>query len=84
MVFQPARRADDDMHAVGEVRDSRRISMPPTHEAMRAPVCAIQPFQFAVDLQRQFARRRDDQRDSSRVGSSLSLSPNRVDAIARP
>jgi hypothetical protein len=35
--------------------------MPPTQVAMRAPACLVEPDEFATDLQRQFARRCDDQ-----------------------
>ncbi|EQB30589.1 hypothetical protein M529_19780 [Sphingobium ummariense RL-3] len=62
MIAQAARRADDDMRAA--------VQRPPfpagvhAADAGRDPGArvAIEPFQFPADLQRQLARRRDDER----------------------
>ena len=37
VIDEPAWRADDDVHALGGARASRRASMPPTHDATRPP-----------------------------------------------
>ena len=62
MVAQAARRADDDMRAMAEVA----ALLGRVHSAHAGGDAgargAIEPFQLAADLQRQFARRCDHQR----------------------
>ena len=62
MVAQPPRRADDDMRALGQLAPLA----PAVHAAdaghdARAGI-SVKPLQFALHLHREFARRRDDQR----------------------
>ena len=62
VIAQPPRRADDDMRALAEqLAFLGSIHAADTGGDARAGL-AIQPDQFATDLQRQFAGRRDDQR----------------------
>ncbi len=62
MVAQTARRADHDLRAIAEVAPlARGVHAADTGRDARAGG-AIEPHEFAADLQRQFARRRDDQR----------------------
>ena len=63
VIAQTPRRADDDLHALAE----RAAFLAGVHAAdagrdARAGLC-VEPAQFAADLQREFARRRDDQRE---------------------
>ncbi len=65
MIAQAPRRADDDMRAFGQSSSL----LPAVHAAdagddARASV-AVEPVEFALHLDRQFARRRDDQRQRS-------------------
>ena len=51
VVAQPSGRADHDVAAGSQgARASRRPSMPPMQEAMRAPVWAVEPGELARDL----------------------------------
>ena len=62
MIAQAAGRADHDMRAALQVAAFlRRIHAADAGRDPR-PGLGIEPFQLAPDLQRQFARRRDDQR----------------------
>ncbi len=62
MIAQPPRRADDDVRAgIKRAPLARRIHAAHTRRDPR-PGLAVQPFQLARDLQRQFARGRDHQR----------------------
>ena len=62
MVAQAAGRADDDMRALVEQRGfATRIHAADAGDDLGVGVF-VQPRQFALHLQRQFARRRDDQR----------------------
>ncbi|MCY1172309.1 hypothetical protein D9M73_124420 [compost metagenome] len=62
MVAQAARRADDDMRAVAE-RAALAAGVHPAN-AGRNPRTGlgVEPFELAAHLQRQFARRRDGER----------------------
>ena len=61
MIAQPARRADHDVGAGGEFALlAARIHAADAGNHARIGI-AIEPGEFAMDLQRQFARRRDDQ-----------------------
>ena len=62
MIAQPAGRADDDVGAGGQLALlAARVHAADAGDDARAGML-IEPGQFALDLQRQFARRRDDQR----------------------
>ena len=84
VVAQAAGRADDDVAAIGE----RALLAAHVHAADAGGDAragrAVEPDQLAVDLQRQFAGRRDDQRQGLRRGSKRSASPSSVEARARP
>ena len=61
VVAQPARRSDDDVRAVGKLAlFAARVHAADAGDDARAGVL-IEPGQFALHLQGQFARRRDDQ-----------------------
>jgi len=63
MVLQPAGRADHDMNAVGQIAClAAHIHAANARRDAGASV-GIEPFQLTMDLQREFARRRDHQRD---------------------
>ncbi len=62
MVAQAARRADDDVRAMAERPTLARGVHAADAGGDTRPGSGIEPFQFAADLQRQFARGRDDQR----------------------
>ena len=62
MVAQPPGRADNDMHAVCELAAfAAGIHAADAGDDARAGIL-VEPVQFALHLHRQFARRRDDQR----------------------
>ena len=62
MIAQPARRADHDMGAARQFAAlAARIHAADAGDDARAGI-VIEPAQFALHLQRQFARGRDDQR----------------------
>ena len=65
MIAQPAGRADHDMGARGELAlFAARIHAADAGDHARIGIL-IEPGQFAMHLQGQFARRRDDQRQRS-------------------
>ena len=83
MVAQPAGRADDDVGAL-----CQRAALAPRVHAADAGDHAgtglgVEPGQFALDLQRQFAGRRDT-RASGRAGRADAGSPSSVAAMASP
>ena len=62
MIAQPARRADHDMGALRQLAAlAARVHAADAGDDARARI-VVQPAQFALHLQRQFARGRDDQR----------------------
>ena len=69
MIAQPARRADHDVRAGGQFALlTARVHAADAGNHARVRML-IEPGEFAMDLQRQFARRRDDQRQ--RGGGAL-------------
>ena len=71
MIAQPARRADHDMRAgIERAAFLRRVHAADTSGDADIGL-GVKPFQFAADLQGQFARRRDHQRQ--RCGSDGDL-----------
>jgi hypothetical protein len=66
MVAEPSRCADHDMRARGELTLlAARIHAADTGDDARVGIL-VEPGEFAMHLKRQFARRRDDQRQGSR------------------
>ncbi len=63
MIAQTSRRADDDVHAVLQLAPLA-AGVHPAHagDHPRAGIL-IEPVQFALNLQRQLTRRRDDERE---------------------
>ena len=77
VIAQPARRADDDVHAVRRARAlAARIHAADAGRDARAGL-GVQPGQLAVDLQRELAGRRDDQR-ARRAAAVEALAPRRA------
>ena len=71
VIAQTARRADDDMRAMRQAATFLRgIHAADARRDARARL-GIEPGEFAADLQRQFARRRDDQRERQAGGRQL-------------
>ena len=84
MVAQPAGRADHDMGALASSAAlAARIHAADAGDDARAGML-IEPGQFALHLQRQFARRRDDQRQRLRGAAQAFAPSSRVSAMARP
>ena len=63
VILQPAGRADDDMRAVIECAAFAAGVHPADAGGDRGVCAGVEPAQFLGDLQREFARRRDDQRE---------------------
>ena len=84
MIAQPSRRADHDVGAARQLAAlAARIHAADAGDHARAGV-VIEPGQLALHLQRQFAGRRDDQRQR-RAGRAEGLGAvQQVSAIARP
>jgi hypothetical protein len=66
VIAQPSGCADDDMRAALQRPRSVRASMPPTQDAMTRAGVRIEPVEFALHLQGQFAGRRDHQPERQR------------------
>ena len=78
MVLKPPRRADHDMRAPVQIAPLGPHIHAADATGKRGPGRGIKPFQFAVHLQGQFARRRNDQCQGGSGG------PKPVDPIQQP
>ena len=83
MVAQAPRRADDDVRACWRARVRARGSMPPTQVGDARAGLGVEPGQLALDLQRELARRRDDEASGApRCGSARRRPADRRDGQA--